>query len=276
MKKIIVLSVDENPKYLYTLPLVVWSWIKFGWTPLIIQNLKPSALDFLVGRTISALGKVRGTIIQNIPGYRPETIAQVSRLYAAVFTGENTYVMTGDADMMALSDYWNPADNEKITIWGHDLTDYQQVPICYVGMKTKVWRETMVIRSSDIQGLMERDLEIIGGAKENDEQVNRWCSDQRIITAFLKASDKEKIFIDRGVYETGYPIGRIDRSAWGYYTNTGSRMHTSELIDCHLPHDIYTNGDSFAKVLKMLMQVFPKDNFDWFIEYTKNFIDLAK
>lgn len=268
MKKIIVLSVDENPKYLFTLPLVVWSWMKIGWSPLILMNLKPSVLDFLVGRTISEFkGETKGVIIENIPGYRPETIAQVSRLYAAAFTGEDTYVMTGDADMMALASYWNPKDNDEITIWGRDLAT-PQIPICYVGMKTKIWREVMNIRSSEIQWMMRRDLEMIGGAKEDDEQVNRWCADQRIITDRIDHSNRTKLFIERGSLPNGYAKGRIDRSAWN--------DKTQDVIDCHLPHDIYTNGDSFAKVFKMLMQLFPNDNHDWFIEYTKQFSALTK
>ena len=31
MRKVIVLSVNENPIYQFTLPLVVWSWKRIGW-----------------------------------------------------------------------------------------------------------------------------------------------------------------------------------------------------------------------------------------------------
>jgi hypothetical protein len=35
MKRYIVLGVNENPKYLYYLPLVTWAWRKIGWEPFI-------------------------------------------------------------------------------------------------------------------------------------------------------------------------------------------------------------------------------------------------
>jgi len=81
MKKIIALSVNDNPIYLFTLPLVVWSWLRIGWTPLIIVNSKETELLKLVGTVISSFGdNVLGMDIENIEGYRSDTVTQVSRL----------------------------------------------------------------------------------------------------------------------------------------------------------------------------------------------------
>ena len=214
-----------------------------------------------VGREIAKLG-TEIVPIENIKGYRSDTIAQVSRLYAACVAEEGDYLMTGDSDMMGLSDYWkfNP---KKITVWGHDLTSYQQMPICYIGMTAERWKEVMCLPHDRIQELMKRDLDELPDSGENGNQVDRWCSDQRLITKRINEVQFEKEFVHRGVLSNGYPIGRIDRSAWATY-------HPNP-TDCHLPHNIFDNDETFMKVMKMLASVFPNDGFQWFADYREQF-----
>jgi len=168
--------------------------------------------------------------------------------------------------MMSLRNYWdfNP---KKITIWGHDLTSFQQMPICYLGMTVDRWREVMGLPHADIQSLMKRDLDEMPDAGENGNKIDRWCTDQRLITQRINAVQFEKEFVNRGMLTNGYPVGRIDRSAWN--------PNLTPLIDCHLPHDIYTNVDCFAKVYRMLCQVFPNERFEWFTKYTEEFKKIA-
>jgi|SRR6478609_1852237 len=262
MRKVIVLSINENPIYQFTLPLVVWSWKRIGWDVMVLQNCKGS-LDtmFVVAQAIKNFN-VQGIPFVNIENYRSDTIAQVSRLYAACFTGNGDYIMTGDADMMALSDYWK-FDPKKITVWGHDLTGYQQIPICYIGMMAERWREVMGIYTNNALELIKRDLDDMPDARENGNQIERWCTDQRLITKRINEVQFEKEFVHRGVLTNGYPIGRIDRSAWATY-------HPNP-IDCHLPHDIYSNDETFMKVMRMLASVFPHDDHTWFADYTEQF-----
>jgi len=270
MKKVIVLSVNENPIYQFTLPLVVWSWVRLGWHPYIISIVKddrPKTM-WLVNKTISQITKSWSEMLLHpFDGYRTDTISQVSRLYASCSDSLNDcYVMSGDADMMGLSDYWQ-FDPKKITVWGHDLTDYQQMPICFIGMMAERWREVMGISSWEMTPLMKRDLDDMPDAGENGNQINRWCTDQRLITKRINEVQFEKEFINRGVLTNGYPVGRIDRSAWNTYH--------PQPIDCHLPHEIYTNDEIFAKVMRMLASVFPDKEFFWFAEYTEQFKQLV-
>jgi hypothetical protein len=267
MKKVIVLSVNENPIYQFTLPLVVWSWLRIEWVPLIFFVGPRDERRKFVEKTISDFGQmVYGTQIVNcelLKEYRSDTIAQVARLYAANCLGNHKdYVMTGDSDMMALSDYWK-FNSKKITVWGHDLTGYQQMPICYIGMTNERWREVMAYSHGLVEPAMKSDLDEMTDARENGNQIERWCTDQRLITKKINDVQFEKEFIHRGVLTNGYPVGRIDRSAWATY-------HPLP-IDCHLPHDIYSNDQSFAKVMRMLYSIFPSDDHKWFVDYTENF-----
>jgi hypothetical protein len=265
MKKVIVLSVNENPIYQFTLPLVVWSWVRIGWYPCVInvEETKNEIIGFVKDTIQHLCDKWTQQIYYPIPNYRSDTLAQCSRLYAAnskFFDGD--YIMTGDADMMALSDYWQP-DLKKITVWGHDLTGYQQMPICYIAMMAERWREVMCYGSDDTWESIKRDLDQMTDARENGNQIERWCTDQRLITKKINDVQFEKEFIHRGVLTNGYPVGRIDRSAWATYH--------PQPVDCHLPHDIYSNDQSFAKVMRMLYSIFPSDDHKWFVDYTENF-----
>lgn len=178
------------------------------------------------------------------------TMSQVSRLYAAHAADSNDdYVMLSDFDMLPLSDYWifNP---DTITAWGRDLTDYHY-PMCYVGMKAERWK----ILFPKYEDLF-REMAINGP---------KWTLDQDILTKKLLEYGVDKIdHRDRGIdLRTGYPIGRVDRSNW--------RTDHPVLIDCHMPHDILTSRDSYGKLNALLHQVWPKEDFTWWMRHYQNF-----
>lgn len=235
MKGYVALAVNENLKYRYFVPLVRWAWKKFGWEPLL----------FCVGKGYG-IGNYIYSLESN--GHRSDTVAQVCRLYAWMNVGGGM-VMTSDIDMLPLSDYWHP-DPEHITSYGRDLTDYHY-PICYIAMTTDNWQ--MVMRAKDripMDDHINRDL------KRNFKNI--WTADQDIITENLQPYHVFRV--DRGTDKrTGYPIGRVDRSAW--------RMDHDQFIDAHLPHDMPTNEASFKKVMKLLHHIWPQEDFNWFVKY---------
>jgi hypothetical protein len=261
MKRYIVLGVNENPKYLYYLPLVTWGWYKLGWLPIIFHpswNHQYDQVERLAFRNIPIYCQEEGKIapINKIDGYKSETISQVSRLYGACQIND-AYLMTSDVDMLPLSDYWF-ANIGLIDCYGRDLTDYHY-PICYIGMESYLWRKVMWIPDHPgyptipMNTFLERDLR---------HQKNMWGLDQDLITERLVKYQINRI--DRGTDKrTGYPLGRVDRSNW--------RLDHDQLIDAHLPHDILTNDKSFHKVMELLHTVWPKEDFKWFTQYHKEF-----
>ena len=269
MKKHIILSVNDNPKYLFWVPLTCWAWRKFGWEPFLFYKREDEAADSQLRRLEQLTSDCPGNellnmrIIRLIAGFQPETITQCSRLYGAcVLDG---YLMTGDIDMIPLSDYWKPDEN-KLTVYGRDLTDYHY-PICYIGMDSEKWKEVMHIDGTDYQYLMQRDLMTMPQAKSTDK-VKRWVTDQDLITERINSSHFIPERIDRGTYKNGYPIGRVDRSAW--------TLKHDVFIDAHLPHDVLTNDESFKKVLALLHHVWPKEDWKWFVNYFREFKNMMK
>lgn len=272
MKRYIVLSVNDNPEYLYYVPLTVWAWKRIGWEPIVmfngIRNTIP--IDFGIEYFLAE--------VDSIYGYRSDTITQVSRLYGGCLDLDSAldYLMTSDIDMIPLSDFWQP-DINKITVWGHDLTNYHNYPICYIGMTRNRWIETMNLTSSDYNALINRDLDTMPQAKSTDF-YKYWETDQDLITKRIKAVNFDKAFIDRGRYSNGLAIGRVDRGSWSL------NGHADTFIDAHLHRDLYKvfkepGNELWQKKwrehMELLHTVWPKEDFSWFVEYTKKFASLV-
>jgi hypothetical protein len=260
MKKYVILSVNDNPDYLYFVPLTFWAWERLGWSAVLLFHGK---IDERLGLIVTGPSDFRNyDNIGQIDGYRSDTITQVSRLYAACkYDG---YLMTGDIDMLPLSDYWKP--NGGISVWGHDLTGYTHFPICYIGMDSAKWRQVMNIENGNIEYHIKRDLDSMPDAKSTD--FNKfWYTDQELITRRLKKFNPT--IINRGQYPNGFARGRVDRGAW--------TLDHREFIDCHMHHQIYHKGREwkFEQTMEMLKKVWPDEDFTWFVEYHNEFKKLT-
>lgn len=284
MKKYVVIGINDNPKYSYYLPLVVLAWRFFGWDTVIFYCGQKTAHNNFIYATLDMLNDMmtpqqrayfRLMIIgaDSLDGHKSETIAQVSRLYAACAMAEDRYLMTTDADMLPLSNYWRVESKAlftdrngtgkhmmppKATAWGRDLTDYHY-PICYLGATSKDWVQIMQLQQMNHNAMIKRDLETI------KPRTSVWTLDQDIVTQRILEYGKDKIVhVNRGTDQnTGYPLGRVDRSNW--------HLNHLQFVDAHLPHDTLTNDESFKKVLNLLHHVWPQANWNWFVAYHKEF-----
>jgi hypothetical protein len=263
MQKYVILSSTDDPKYSFHLPLACWAWKRLGWEPIVFYY--GDHTTELFNLPFRSSFSTAFWWLKPISGFQPATIAQVSRLYGACLGHDDAYLITSDADMIPLSDYWEP-DIDKLTVYGRDLTDYHY-PICYIGMDVHKWREVMNIDGDDYQYYMQRDLMTLPQAKSQDK-VKRWVVDQDLITERINNSKFVPERVDRGMYKNGYPVGRVDRSAW--------TLDHKQFIDAHLPHDILTNDQSFKKVLELLHTVWPKEDWKWWVTFYKEFKKMMK
>ncbi len=199
MKKYVIVSSNGNVDYEWYIDLVEWAWKRLGWETIV---MRPFQLD----------------------NYREITITQCIRLYAAsdlVKFQDDDILMTSDADMIPLSDYWKP-DPNKITVYGHDLTKFKHIPICYVAMNARNWRNVMNL-NNNIKDCMHRDL--INSRAMSIFKFRWWYVDQDILTDRLSFHQIEKV--NRG-FETNskFAFGRVDRASHNF---------PSALIDYHVP-----------------------------------------
>lgn len=250
-KKYIILSVNENPEYLFYLPLTIWAWKRFGWTPIVFYTDPNTPYSHLMAR------------LNEINGYRSDTIAQVSRLFAGDLPLQgNPMIMTGDIDMIPLSDYWHPKEGD-ITIYGHDLTGYGHYPICYIAMNRERWVEVMG-HNPDYNAHIKTVLDKYPQARFDYDPIKRWVVDQDIITGLLDQTQFKKEYVSRGTLPNGYPVGRVDRSAW--------HLDHPKFIDAHLPRGAYGNTPtSLTQIMDLLHKIWPDEDFTWFINHANEY-----
>jgi hypothetical protein len=250
MDKIVSISSNNNPKYLYYIPLVKWAWEQFGWKTFVsFVGTETKASKFVE----DIIDDFSWYLTEN--NYPSETVAQVCRMYASQEWPDDHLMMLSDSDMLPLSNYWQPYEN-TITCYGRDLSDEHQ-PMCYVAMKKEHWKTVMNGEENPGEQGIWWDLN-----HWYPKAKNKWTVDQNILTE--RITGFQKIQVHRGVDpKTHYPIGRVDRSNW--------RLDHERLIDCHLPHDVLTNEKSFHKVMELLHHVWPTENFKWFLDYHKEF-----
>lgn len=276
MKKYIILSVNDNVDYLYYFPLTVWAWRRLGWEPVTFFNGDINkVLEILLNSGVTDVNHLKQ--VASLEGYRSDTITQVSRLYGTCVV--DGYIMTGDIDMIPLSDYWHP-DPNKITVYGHDLTGFGHYPICYIGMDSMKWADVMNIKDNDFNKWIKRDLDQLPQARSTDF-YKYWSTDQDLITDRIKQYGLSNVeFVNRGQYANGYAKGRVDRGIW--------TLDHEQFIDCHMHRDIFKafqnnkheNYDTYSKkwsdTMRMLEKCFPGENFDWFVDYTKEYAKLTQ
>jgi len=270
MKKYIILSVNDNKEYLFYLPLTVWAWRKFGWEPIVFFHGNTNTPEFdLASKALIEwpIGWLQAEFhLLHAEGYKSETIAQISRLYGACVVPDDSYLMTGDIDLIPLSDYWN-FDESVITQWGHDLTNYKHQPICFVGASAQNWKSLMGLTSNDYNALIKRDLDQLPQAKSTNKEL-WWCVDQDLITQRLENTRLTKAHIARGTDpKTGYPTGRVDRSHW--------TLNHDVFIDAHLPRSAYSDSKAFGQIMDLLTKIWPNEDFQWFKDYTTEFKNLV-
>lgn len=262
MKPIAILSCDTNPAYLSCIPIVCKSWELQGFDVYVslVSNKPLEEARKEAAVIVKYLGSVLGGFEKNIEynPVNPALFTQCIRLYETVnFLLDDRYLILGDADMFIASSFLY-RDFDKVNSFGHDLTGFGEVPMCYVGMYASKWREVMGTDG------MEKDLANHTLYKSSD-WYECWGSDQQILTAKLKAYGFDKVnFINRGHdnRNSGLPLGRLDRYNWVY--------PTSEIHDVHMMRNPLSD-ENFPKITEMCQRIYPTEDWSWLHDYRKEF-----
>lgn len=254
----IVISTDSNPEYSFYMPLTSLLWRKAGWNviAIYINDGRQKQAGYLSQRQTVA----DGVTILNIDYQNyvdmfalPSTLAQVVRLYAPVRRDNlEEYIMMGDVDMIPLSSYFN-RDFNAVNVFGYDLTDYTQVPMCYVGMTAHNWREMMGYKGYTIFNAI-RGMESKYQEKAKSSLWGKcWDTDQAILTdKVMQFKETHAVnFITRTKNEKGLAVGRVDRADWNY--DIGKQ--DGQYIDSHLLRGKPWQKNRFEDVLAMINTV---------------------
>jgi hypothetical protein len=245
----VILSTTDDPLYSFFAPIAIYSWLKIDCEALLF-----SKDDFI-----------------NIPDNKKPTYSQCIRLFATALKDihDDEMIITSDIDMVVFNKtFFDQADPKKINIFGHDLTNEGQFPMCYCAMTAKNWRKVMNIGEKNIYECLD---ELLGKIEVENMRGNYWCKDQETLHDRCIASGIEINKIDRRKSdEHRIATNRIDRDGWNY-----SNRELELVIDAHLPRPGYTS-ENFDKILTLLSRKYPADDFTWLTEHRKNYVTLLK
>lgn len=284
VQRFVVLSSNHNENYYFFLPILARTWRRIGYEPLFLlyknrelwqEKSRTAYVHDLLARNERIL------FVHPDTKFDIATIMQTCRLFGSAVSGmkDDDYLLTSDADMIPLSaQYFNQQSPEALVhIFGADAYgDILQgvipprFPLCYLGARSKVWKEILNIGSGNV------DTEL---AKSFEGRVDQWDNDELFFAEKLKghpffAGELQRNGGDR-LYSKGrcqllartWPLGmargRIDRGRWGFDGST-------EFIDCHALRPGYSDPETLGRILEVY---FPQDAAA-LMDYVRTFVTL--
>lgn len=244
MKKIVIISTNDNADYYCYAPYMERAWNNLGWEVAVMITNDVDAMELRLQNPETYICELPA-----VEGIRQETIAQVGRLYAYKYLDSEALIMTCDMDLLPLSNYWHP-NPEEMTVYGYDLTWRSYYPMGYIAMKGGQWSKIMNDEGTIAQ-IIERDAKEtqIAYSKEWEQW---WNHDWNLITKRMKPFERQIRFIDRGQIDiAGATLarGRIDRYNW-----EATQQQPGPFIDAHCENNNTRHPDKWGKFI----QVFEK------------------
>lgn len=244
MEKIVVVSTNNNPDYYFYSPYILKAWNSYGWKVAVV-----------ITHDVDPANVVGDYIIQlpDITGLRTETQAQGGRLYAANYLPVDSLVMTSDMDLLPLSDYWHPKEDE-ITVYGHDLTDYSYIPMGYVAMKCSKWKEVLNLTFNTVNDFIRDSKDpCLKNNPYSSDWETWWGFDWDLLTNKLAPYKDSVTHIHRGRRGdgSGFAYGRIDRG-------DSMKLIEGQLIDSHCENHNIKHPDKLNKFLSIFESVYGK------------------
>jgi hypothetical protein len=241
MERLVVVSTNSNPDYWGYSKYIKHAWNKLGWKVVVMithdVDVKDIEGDYIIG-------------LPEIKSLRTESIAQAGRLYAANYFSEERLLMTSDMDLLPLSDYWHPKENE-ITNYGHDLTDFSFYPMGYTAMSINNWKKVMKLTGSTeadmIRDAHEPKLKYSPLANDWEQW---WNWDWDLLTKRLEGYDVTKILRGRRPGSC-FALGRVDRG-------DSMVVPSGSLIDAHLENHNIKAPVKWDKFLSLFESVYGK------------------
>ena len=267
-----IISTTYSDTYLYFLPIVTWAWNKLGVDVICFipdgysthktnKQLDIFSLAYYTSKNISPSFGYKSFIC---PEHKEATYAQCSRLYGACLDlPKEELLIIGDIDM-AIFQVPIPVDyQDGITIFGSDLTNEGQYPMCYASGTVNDWRKAMDLEGKSYQQCLD---ELLGDIECENMRGNYWSKDQQEL--WEKLRHKKVNLIPRARPNTQFADHRVDRDDvnWRSYVN-------DELIDAHLWRNGYEE-QNFANILELMRMKFPNEDFQWLIDYTQKYKEL--
>jgi len=262
-----VISTTHDPKYLWYLPITTWVWNKMGYKVVCFMPYRNSGNHFmLVSQTISVMEINVGIYNFDCPEDKVVTYCQCSRLYgAALDLPEDETLVISDVDMLVLNtNYFLPAADGIIDIYGADLVPPLQYPICYGLANVKTWKK--LIGEGTAQQHLDDQL---GHIECENMRGNYWAADQEKLFNLIHSNDEVDYRLhNRAKPGTQFATQRLDRDD----SFILDRLFP-DIFDYHMNRPGY-EPQNFEKIMAILNYYFPHEDLSWIEEYNEKFKQL--
>ena len=249
MNKYAVISSNSNLEYATFLPLTALFWKMVGYKTICILtedffHRTDSGVLGHVFRHLTEQPDVRVYTVGEVPGFKSSTVAQVSRLLASALPiEEDSYLLTGDVDMLPLSPGWFNQQDFGASFHVFNADAYgsmarRNFPICYLGGTRVAWKSLMGLGNDSLTNELSVMLQ---GSKDH------WFVDEGLIAAKMQAwplFDTSQL-LTRGwdASQGGYASYRLDRGNWHLPSDLSS------LIDCHSARPLIDHWDVIGRLV---------------------------
>jgi hypothetical protein len=268
-----IISTNYDPKYVFFMPIVAWSWGKLGVETRFLapyMNISFLVKEYkIIEKYIKQLSLNVSMHTFYVPSDNHEvTYTQVSRLFAAADTRipDDEVLVVGDVDMAIFRlPFLSP--NHHFTIEGADLVPPNQYPMCYISATAAAWRKTF-IKGRTLQQCLD---DTFAGIECENMRGNYWSFDQENAYNLIKPTNP--MLINRAKEGTQFASHRVDRD--NAYWREDLINGGLGIMDAHLWRPGYTLENT-EKIVGLLTIMYPNDSFDWVREYAAEFRKLIK
>jgi hypothetical protein len=269
IKYAVVFSMNEDMMYGFYAPITALSWIRLGFTPIIIAT--NSTNNYIIDKLrelncivyISHEVNYFDTNINKHINMNSINNAQISRLFASTLLHNDTYLLTSDIDMIPLMAkyYYSYDEKYQINIYNsdQDFLNKEEILICYIGAKVKIWKELMNIRNDDnIEDSMIKSL------IDNNITLT-WSTDQKLIYNNI-VNNWMPLYGNNTVEWANKQKWRLNRGkTW--------RKYDVEHTDCHCLRPAYTDENWNKLYNDLLVYIFSDDKLQWITNYKNEFCE---
>lgn len=263
-----VISTTYDPKYLWYLPITTWVWNKMGFKVVCLspkEDVVPPLFS-LCFEVQTVMGLSQNHRFFEAPEHKKPTYAQCSRLYAASLgLLEHETLVISDIDMLVFNtDYFLPAADGIIDIYGADLVPPNQYPICYGVANVGTWRK--LIGEGTTQQHLDR---LLGDIECEGFRGNFWSKDQETLHNLIHSNDEVDYRLhNRAKPGTQFATQRLDRDD----SFIIDRL-SPDIWDYHMNRPGY-EPQNFEKIMAILSYYFPHEDLSWINEYNEKFKQL--
>jgi len=218
----VIVSSNNDEKYLTFWPIIKKAWNAIGIEPLLIFTDK-NPTDICSNKDV---------VYFNTGELNPGFVARNIRvLYPALF--QNKVCLLSDIDMIPLdknyfSNRIKDISNDDFLMFRNNLTTESQIPICWNAAKGKVWGDIFnVSNEQDINNLLYKWYE-----KSKVNKDDEWYNDQIMLKKYITSYEKNNGKILK-IDDTITEFRRLDRS--NYSNALISIFKNERFTDFHMP-----------------------------------------